>query len=104
LLSHARLSRTKVTNIAQQALAPHFHGKLLETLKTNLFSVLIDETADQSVAKQLPVCVSFCDETIKIQVDLLALIECSNGSASGIFNELVRVRNDVKEVGVTHQN
>ena len=42
LLSHASLIRIKATNIAQQALAFHFHEKLLVNLKTNLFSVDID--------------------------------------------------------------
>jgi hypothetical protein len=36
LLSHASLVRIKATNIAQQALASHFHQKLLVNLKTNL--------------------------------------------------------------------
>ena len=34
LLSEASLGRTKAINIAFQALAPHFHGKLLDTQKT----------------------------------------------------------------------
>ena len=104
LLSQATLGRTKATNIARQALAPHFHEKLLENLKTNLFSVVIDETTDSSVAKQLAVCVSFCDEAMNVQVDLLALVECSDGSASGLFNQLVKVMDDVKKAGVPLQN
>ena len=66
LLGQATLGRTKATNIARQALAPHFHEKLLESLKTNLFSVVIDETTDSCVAKQLPVWVSFCDKAMNV--------------------------------------
>ncbi|KAK2724524.1 hypothetical protein QYM36_001127 [Artemia franciscana] len=104
LLSQATLGRTKATNIARQALAPHFHEKLLESLKTNLFSVVIDEITDSSVAKQLAVCVSFCDEAMTVQVDLLALVECRDGSASGLFNQIVKVIVDVKKAGVPLQN
>ena len=42
MLSQASLISIKATNIAQQALAFHFHEKLLVNLKTNLFSVDID--------------------------------------------------------------
>lgn len=58
-------------------------NKLYEILKTNIFSIIIDETTDFSVKKIGAVVAQFYDFTTnRLNVELLDLIDCPNGTAA----------------------
>ena len=83
-----RLGKQKVTNIVRQGLPVYYKDMLVESLKKNPFSIIIDETTDFSTAKQLAFCVSFSNENLETEVDLIDLVECPNGTAEMLFSKL----------------
>ena len=50
--------------------------------------MVIDETTDVGTVKQLAVCVSFCNNEMETDIDVIDFVECSNGSAVSIFTKL----------------
>ena len=91
-----RLGKQNVTNVIRQALGPHYNEVLCDQLRLTPFSIIIDETTDVAVKKQLAIAVLFCNKDFEVEVDLLDMVECSDGKAETIFNLLCKVLEDKK--------
>jgi hypothetical protein len=57
IAANFKCKRTKSKSIVTNALAPHFHKNLVDDLKVNSFSLIIDETTDLSTKKGA--CISY---------------------------------------------
>ena len=67
---------TKTKCIVRNALAPHFHQELVLSLQSTQFSVIIDETTDISIRKELTVVTRLYDkETMTIKCCCYDLLE-----------------------------
>ncbi|XP_023309857.1 uncharacterized protein LOC111691381 [Anoplophora glabripennis] len=76
VVNDIKLGRTKCTNIIENVLCGKETRDLVEVLKNNYFSVLIDESTDISVQKFLCVLVRFvCPVTKNVKTDLLEMIK-----------------------------
>lgn len=61
-------------------------------LKTNVFSIIIDETTDVSVQKKLAVVVQLYDfKTSRLDVELLDLVDCADGSAVNLSQTVLQL-------------
>lgn len=90
-----QLAKQKATNVIRNGLRPFFQSDLLDKLKKTFFSVYIDETTDVSVKKQLAIMVSYC-ENFETKVDVIDLVDCPDGTAHSIYNELIKALNENK--------
>ena len=88
VLDKVRLGKQKVVNVVRQGLGPYYKQKVVEEMKVRPFSLVIDETTDVGTVKQLAVCVSFCNNEMETDIDVIDFVECSNGSAVSIFTKL----------------
>jgi hypothetical protein len=73
VLEKVSLGKQKVTNVIRQGLGPYCNEQLIDILKKSPFSLMIDETTDVGIQKQLAVAVLWCGENLDMQVDLLDL-------------------------------
>ena len=69
-----------------------------------MFSIIIDETTDNTVCKQLAICVSFVDEKLETNVDVLDIVTCPDGTAEGVFPSVDSCLQSLKDVGVDLRN
>ncbi|XP_065584645.1 uncharacterized protein LOC136043679, partial [Artemia franciscana] len=80
----------------------HLLNQLVELLKTTFFSVIIDETTDRTIDKQLAIMVVFFSEKdLKLHVEVLDMVKCSDGSAEGLTN---RIKQVIEENSIPWQN
>ena len=90
IASRFKSKRTKTTNIVKNALAPYFHQELVARLRKGYFSLIIDETTDVSVHKELAVVIrQFDKENMKVRCSLYDLVELPHGTAEILFNTLM---------------
>ncbi|KAK2718050.1 hypothetical protein QYM36_006740 [Artemia franciscana] len=87
-VQYIQLGKQKATNCIRQGFGPFFKDLIVEKLKTSQLSIIIDETTDQSTKKHLAVCVSFCNENLETQIDVLNVTECANGTAITLFQKM----------------
>jgi hypothetical protein len=85
-----------VTNLIRQALGTHYNEVLSDQLRLTPFSISIYETTDVEVKKQLAIAVLFCNKDFEVEVELLDMVEYSDGKAETIFNLLFKVFEDKK--------
>ena len=91
-LTGVTLGKQKATNILRQNFSLVLQNQLVELLKTTFFSVIIDETTDRTVDKQLAIIVVFFSEKdLKLHVEVLDMVKCSDGSAEGLTNRIKQV-------------
>lgn len=83
------VAKQKATNVIRSGLRPFFNEQLVEKLRTNFYSIYIDETTDVSVSKQLAIVVTYC-ENLQTQVDVLDVVDCPDGSAISLYNNLIK--------------
>ena len=68
----------------------HLKIELALKLKSVYFSIIMDETTDVSVSKQLAIMVEFYDiDKSNTIVELLDLVQCDNGKAETLLHNLV---------------
>lgn len=82
-----KIKRKKATQLVVDVLASNFKKELICDLKTNLFSLIIDETTDITVQKSLILIVRYWDDGC-IKDRILDLIEISDGLADTIFTAI----------------
>jgi len=81
-----KCKRTKMKCIIKNVLASHYHKQLVELLKKSHFSVIIDETTDVSVCKQLAIVTRVYDtEAQRVRCDLFDLVQLDNSNAEALF-------------------
>ncbi|XP_061728457.1 uncharacterized protein LOC133533482 [Cydia pomonella] len=89
------LHRTKCTQIIKNVLAPHFSQNLIEDLKDQSYSLLIDESTDIAVHKYLGIVIIYYSCThkkiISTYLDIPMLYECdADGIVAAIKASLTR--------------
>ncbi|XP_065581765.1 uncharacterized protein LOC136041162 [Artemia franciscana] len=101
-LAGVTLGKQKATNILRQNFSLVLQKQLVELLKTTFFSVIIDETTDNTIDKQLVIMVLFFSEKdLKLHVEALDMVKCSDGSAEGLTN---RIKQVIEENSIPWQN
>ncbi|XP_066589316.1 protein FAM200A-like [Prorops nasuta] len=97
VLQSMSLGRTKATKIVNNVLCTYETKRIADNLKTNKFSVFVDETTDITNEKKMTLLTRYVDrKSICVQIDLLQLInlDASDCSADKLFtafsNELIR--------------
>lgn len=66
-------------------------------MKTNFFSIIIDETINVSVQKTLEVVCKFYDfKANRLNVELLDLIDSADGTAANLSQTVLQLLNDMK--------
>lgn len=58
-------------------------------MKTNKFSILVDESTDITAEKHLAVVVKTCTENHNVQDELLCLLQVTDSTAVGLYTSLV---------------
>lgn len=88
-MEQVKLSRTKCTEMVKHVLAKHETDKLIVTLKSVKFSILLDESTDISDQKCMCVLVNYV-ANFKVHVRLLELInlDATDCSAIKLFEAL----------------
>lgn len=87
-------NRTKATHIVQQQFAPEQKKHLAFALREQHFSVMLDETTDQSTKKCLAIVVRYFDKHIVSR--LLCLVEVTEATALNLYNALQKTLDDLK--------
>lgn len=88
--------RTKCTSIINNVIGKSGFELLIESLKLNSFSLLIDESTDLSTIKHLALVVRTCID-FKVTDSFICLLPLSDGSAKNIYSVIVEffTSNDV---------
>ncbi|XP_011406190.1 PREDICTED: uncharacterized protein LOC105313994 [Amphimedon queenslandica] len=92
IAADVKCKRTKTKCIIKNVLAPHFHSKLVDSLKRNTFSLIIDETTDVSTKKELALVTrQYSPELKNVSCSLYELIQLDAGNAEAIFQSICKV-------------
>jgi hypothetical protein len=96
-----RSKRKKTTCIIENAIAPVMNANLVEHLRKNFFSLIVDETTDISVTKSMAICVRTLYGN-KIVSQFYRLIEVNycgaKGSTTAIFDTLKKDQISVSNI------
>ena len=96
------LGRTKCTGVIKNIIAPHFKSDLREDIGDSPYSLLVDESTDISVSKQLGVCIIYFSKTKGKDVStFLTLHYLEKGDAASITQAIKDV---VQEFGLNLKN
>ena len=91
-LAGVTLGKQKASNILRHNFSLVLQNQLVELLKTTFFSVIIDETTDRTIDKQLAIMVVFPSEKdLKLHVEVLDMVMSSDGLAEGLTNRIKQV-------------
>lgn len=94
IAANVQCKRTKTTCIIQNVLGPHFHSEVVNAVKQQPYSLLVDESTDMSTMKQLCVVVRYYDESLmKVTSRFFSLIDVARGDADTLF-EVLKVELD----------
>lgn len=77
--------RTKCTALINNVIGKTNFENLLEKLKTRKFSLLVDESTDNSAVKHLAIVVRY-NENFKIKDEFLTLIPVASATAQNLYN------------------
>lgn len=89
------LGKQKSTNIIRQVLGFYSIKETMATLKSNPFSIIIDETTDRSTKSQLAILgMYFDEESFKLVSCLIDLITLPDGTATTIYESLIKCLNE----------
>ena len=101
-LKKVTLGKQKATNTVRQVLGFHFLKDGILKLRDHKFSLIIDETTDQSTKSQLALIGSYFDDVkYEITCVFIDLIEMPDGKANTIYNKMLECLN---EKGIPIQN
>ena len=94
-LRNVTLGKQKATNIIRQVLGIYSMKEMITNLKTNQFSLIIDETTDHSTTTQLAIVGTyFNEENFKLDRCLIDLITLSDGTATTIYESVIQCLRD----------
>ena len=95
-LKNVRLGKQKATNIVRQVLGFNYLKEMVSLRRHNFFSIIIDETTDQSTKKQLVILANFFNiEKFKMDYWLVDMVEADDGTALGIYSKLKETFDDL---------
>lgn len=100
-LKEIKLHRTKATAVLQNIIAPYFKSELQHDIGNSYYSLLIDESTDIAVLKQLGICVIYFSSAQKhIVSTFLKLESLEGGNAQFVVKAL---KNTLTEYGLPIQ-
>lgn len=79
-----KMKRNKTTDLVVETIAPFFKSQIIADLKSNTFTLIIDETTDISIKKSLIVLVRYWKHD-RVVDRILELIEVEDASAEALF-------------------
>ncbi|EFA13157.1 Zinc finger protein 862-like Protein [Tribolium castaneum] len=79
-----KMKRNKTTNIVVNTIAPFFKNEIISDVKTNNFTLIIDEITDVSIKKSLIVLVRYFKDG-RVVDRILAVIKVEDASAEALF-------------------
>ncbi|KAF0730139.1 zinc finger protein 862-like, partial [Aphis craccivora] len=89
-------NRTKATAIVCNVIGKHGSANLIERMKTNIFSIMIDESTDKSSVKHLAIVTRIVDSlSYDVKDEFAALIKVPKASAKDIFDAIVNFFNEM---------
>lgn len=89
---HVQLHRTKCTGILKNMIYPYFKSNLKENIGSSVYSLLLDESTDISVNKQLGASIIYYSEFKKSIIStFLNLIELESGTAVSVIKGIKRI-------------
>ena len=101
-LKEVKLGKQKATNLIRQVLGFYSIQECVTKLKSNKFSLIIDETTDLSTTSQLAILgVFFNEQEFRLEIILIDLVPLPNGTANTIYNTLI---GNLKEKGIPMKN
>ena len=101
-LRDVKLGKQKATNLIRQVLGFYSVKECVTKLKSNKFSLIIDETTDLSTTSQLAILGTFFNEqNFHLEIILIDLVPLANGTANTIYNTLIE---SLKEKGIPMKN
>jgi hypothetical protein len=84
-LKEVKLGKQKATNLIRQVLGFYSIQECVTKLKSNKFSLIIDETTDLSTTSQLAILgVFFNEQEFRLEIILIDLVPLPNGTANTI--------------------
>ena len=94
-LQNVTLGKQKATNIIRQVLGFYSMEEMITNLKTNQFSLIINETTDRSTTKQMAILgMYFNKENFKFDCYLIHLITLPDGTATTIYESVIQCLRD----------
>lgn len=87
-LALIRLHRTKCTKIITEVVGPALKGDLKKDVEGKHFSLMVDETTDISVAKDLAIIRYFREKQCNVTDCLLEIVSMSSTTGELIFNAI----------------
>ncbi|XP_023310301.1 zinc finger protein 862-like [Anoplophora glabripennis] len=85
-----QIKRKKATQLVVGTLAPHFQKELIQDLKNNVFSVIIDEMTDISIEKSLILIVRYWKNGC-VKDRILDLIKVEDGTSEALFTSIIKL-------------
>ena len=93
-VSKISCNRTKATAIVNNVLGATSFENLIDKIRSQKFTMLIDESTDKSATKNLAIVVRLLDfDNYIVRDQFLSLIEICDGSALGIYNAIINFFN-----------
>ncbi|CAG5054157.1 unnamed protein product [Parnassius apollo] len=88
-LDDVHLGKQKATNILRQVTGATYKQEVIDIMKNSYFNIIIDETTDLSVKKQLAIIITFFNSlTKKVEYRFFDLIDMIDGTAKGILQTI----------------
>jgi hypothetical protein len=84
-----RLHRTKCSRLIDHVISPSFKKDLQDDLKDVAYSLIVDESTDVAINKNLCICiVYFSKRTGKVETDFLGLYKVLSATGDALFNTI----------------
>lgn len=94
-MSDLKIHRTKCSEVIKNVLYPHFKLLLKNDIGDSSYSILVDESTDIAVTKQLGVCILYFSESKGCVVStFLKLLEIESGNATTIVESVKAILAD----------
>lgn len=89
MFQQIRLHRTKVSRLLLKVVAKSISDDRMRRLKDVPYSVIIDESTDNSTAKYMAICVRYYNVSVQeIKTEFLGLVEVPTTTGEVLFSEL----------------
>ncbi|XP_022161704.1 uncharacterized protein LOC111027613 [Myzus persicae] len=90
VLKNVSCNRTKATSIVKNVVGKHAFEILVDKMKKQYFSIIIDESTDKSSIKHLAIIVRMVDnDRFVVKDEFACLQEISNATANSVFEEIM---------------
>lgn len=90
VLKNVSCNRTKATSIVKNVVGKHAFEILVDKMKKQYFSIIIDESTDKSSIQHLAIIVRMVDnDRFVVKDEFACLQEISNATANSVFEEIM---------------